>query len=209
MLTPDTLSAELETQLDPQTTAEHLVEIADRGWSPTELLRLIDQRPLRGKGSRISKKSKEKEQDFDAGQEEQEPAPRRRGRPKNPPVEPAAVPVQETLNGMVLKTRMAEDVLDPRSKRGRAAAAAGLLVKQTRPKPPKSQVVEDDAGVIGATAMREADVDDDGGVPAGGPSGTSGLEGDDRDGTAGSAAVEVPAKGVEQTRDGDDVEMAD
>ena len=36
-----------------------------------------------------------------------------------------------SLNGLVLTTRMAEDRLDPRSKRGRAALAAGLPVKQS------------------------------------------------------------------------------
>ena len=85
-----------------------------------------------------------------------------------------------SLNGLVLTTRMAEDRLDPRSKRGRAALAAGLPVKQSlaNERRKKGSV---GAGMAGAAAA---------GVTGAGPSTADGqVEGAGRGDSAGAPGV--------------------
>jgi hypothetical protein len=48
-LTAVTLDPELERQLAPIAKPEHLADIAERGYTPTELRRLAERQPLRGK----------------------------------------------------------------------------------------------------------------------------------------------------------------
>lgn len=136
----------MEAQLQPITTPDHLLEIAERGYSPAELDRVIYKRPLRGKGSRVARKGKGREITALAQEEEDEASqqegqvdvtasveddmgPKRRGRRKSG-VEAETMgsqqSIQETFNGLILETKMADASANPRSKRGRAVAAAGL-----------------------------------------------------------------------------------
>lgn len=201
--------------MQPQTTPEHLAELAERGWSPAEVDRLTRGRPLRGKGSRaprarkagkgaagipdelaesgrgelegrresredrerneqehqteqgrreggdVSKADNDQAQEGERGaqgadepQEDQVSTPKAEAttlrRVSRAALSRAEEPV--SLNGLVLTTRMAEDRLDPRSKRGRAALAAGLPVKQSlaNERRNKGSISTEMAGVTGA-----------------------------------------------------------